>query len=340
MEAFLKKYGRLFQLGFVVIFAALLGFAVNEYLAIHLAPFTVPEFNTKATRDKPSLTRPVAVSTRSFKKGIADRCLFGCVDAAEAPSCPDGCGEGEVCQAGACVTIEPESPQDSDIAVQSDLNVKLQGSMVAKRPEYSLALIAENGGKTTYIVGLGDRIMGEADVVEIRRDRVIIRRNGRLEYIKIEDSISGSPTIRPTSSYTAGERDIKPPALPAAVKPPKAAPSNDVAKKVTANRFEVDRKSLNEQLADPEKIAKAARIVPVYDKAGKSNGIKLINVSDSSVYSKIGIQTGDIVRSINGQKIDSQAKALQLLDSMRNASNVAIEVERRGKKETMEYTVK
>ncbi len=337
MEPFLKKYSPLIQVGFVVILAALLGFAVNEFFAIKLAPFTVPKVSSVATPDKKTKA-PVAVSARSYKKAIADRCLFGCADVVEAAACPEGCAEGEVCQGGVCVAVEPETPQDGDYATQSDLNVKLMGSMVSGKPEYSLALVSESGTKTSYIVGIGDRIMGEAEIIEIRRDRIIFRRNGRLEYIKIENSISGSPGIRPKSSTISSVgKDIKPLYAPPAAA--KAAAATSV-KQVSANKFEIDRKSLNEQLSDREGLAKAARLVPVYDKDGKSNGIKLINVSNSSVYSQIGIKTGDIVKSINGQKIDSQAKALQLLDSMKNQSKVAIEVERRGKKETMEYTVK
>jgi len=337
MEPFLKKYGPLIHIGFVVILAALLGFAVNEFFAIKLAPYTVPTINTIATPDK--TTKPaVTVSARSYKKAIADRCLFGCADVVESLACPDGCDEGEVCQSGACVKVEPETIQDGDFAIQSDLNIKLLGSMVSRKPEYSLALVSENGTKTSYIVGIGDRIMGESEVIEIRRDRIIFRRNARLEYIKIENSISGSPGIRPQgSTISAVGKDIKAPYAPPAAK--KAAAATGV-KQVSANKFEIDRKSLNDELSDRERLAKAARLVPVYDKNGKSNGIKLINVADSSVYSKIGIKTGDIVKSINGQKIDSQAKALQLLDSMKNQSKVAIEVERRGKKETMDYTIK
>lgn len=340
MEPFLKKYARLIHLAFVVIFAGLLGFALTEYLAVALAPFTVPEVETAKASDKPSKKPAVTITAQSFKKGIADRCLFGCSDAAEVPACPDGCADGEVCQNGACVKVEAEVPQNSELAVQSDLAVKLMGSMVARTPEHSLALVAESSSKTTFIVGIGDRLMNEAEVVEIRRDRIIFRRNARLEYVRIEASIMGAPSIRPKVSNSApsnDEKDVKRPVVPAIAQNSK--PPIDV-KKLAQNKFEIDRAALNEQLSDPEKLAKAARIVPVYDKNGKSNGIKLINVSDSSVYKQIGIQTGDVVMAINGQKIDSQAKALQLLDSMKNASKVSIEVERQGRKETMEYSVK
>ena len=105
------------------------------------------------------------------------------------------------------------------------------------------------------------------------------------------------------------------------------------------NRFEIDRKAINDQLSNPELLAKQAQIVPNY-KDGKNHGIKLIGVQPSSVYSKIGIQNGDIVLGISGQKIDSQAKALQLLDNMRSQNNVKIEIERRGKTQSIEYTVK
>lgn len=347
MEQVLRKYSRVITLAFISLFAIMLALVLNEFIAVQLAPMTVPEFAKVAP---PKTSAPPKSLTQDYKTAVVERCLFGCVDAVDPNICPGGCGDNEVCQAGTCVPLSQDTVADTDVAVASDLNVKLVGCMVAKKPEYSLALVTENATKATYIVGVGDQLL-DAEVVEIRRDRVMVRRNARMEYIAIVDALAGSPSfaaspLNPRAAASAA-MDIKPntallsPSITAAseVIQKEEAMSKEGVRVVGKNTYEIDRKAINEQLSNPEVLAKQAQIVPNY-KEGKSHGIKLIGIQPSSVYSKIGIRNGDIIIGIGGQKIDSQARALALLDGMRSQSNVKIDIERGGKTETVEYTVK
>lgn len=348
MEQALRKYNRLIFLGFIALFAMLSAVLVNEGIAIQLAPFTVPDLPIPAKTEAPK-AMPLT-QNQNFKRTLSERCLFGCADPVDPNVCEEECAEDQVCQSGKCVSVETEAQMDTDIAVLSDLNVKLIGCMVAKKPEYSLALVTENSTNATYIVGVGEDLLG-AEVIEIRRDRVMIRRSGRVEYIAIVNAMAGAPSLASSPLINRGAMaamDIKP--NTATISPSITSAAAEVIKREEAqskegvtslgnNRFEIDRKAINDQLSNPQLLAKQAQIVPNY-KDGKNHGIKLIGVQPASVYSKIGIQNGDIVLGIGGQKIDSQAKALQLLDNMRSQNNVKIEVERRGKTQTIEYTVK
>ena len=347
MESFLKKYGWAIHLAIIALIAGLIGASVNQFIAIQLAPLTVPELaelSKDATKTKRS-NRPTA--RRDLKRAIVQRCLFGCDENVDANACPGGCAEDEVCQAGACVPSSNEIA-NGELAVLSDLDMKLTGCMVARDPAFSLALMSDGSSKQTHIASVGDMLLGEAEVVEIRRDRIILKRNGRREYIRLEGSIGGKPSstvlasATPLSTYPPAATDLKRVARPkpdfnADAKAKKAAKKG--VKEVGKNKFVLDRKSLNNQLSDPAKLAKQAKIVPNY-KNGKNHGIKLATVAPGSVYSKIGIQSGDIVLSIDGKKITSQAKALELLDGMRNSSSAQIEIERRGKRKSLSYTVK
>lgn len=348
MEQVLRKYSRVITLGFISLFAVMLALVLNEFIAVQLAPLTVPEF-AKVT--PPKTSAPPKSLTQDYKTAVVERCLFGCVDAVDPNVCPGGCGDNEVCQSGACVPLSEEAPVDTNVAVASDLNVKLVGCMVAKKPEYSLALVTENATKATYIVGVGDQLL-DSEVIEIRRDRVMVRRNARVEYIAIVDALAGSPSFASSplinrSAAAAAAMDIKPntailsPSITAAseVIQKEQAMATEGVRVVGKNTYEIDRKTINDQLSNPEVLAKQAQIVPNY-KEGKNHGIKLIGIQPSSVYSKIGIRNGDIIIGIGGQKIDSQARALALLDGMRSKNNVKIDIERGGKTETVEYTVK
>ncbi len=344
MEAFLKKYGWLVHLAIIALISALLGVAVNQIVAINLAPYTVPELAELSTSSMTSTRTSPRQRNKNLKQPIIKRCLFGCSDEPAVDECPEGCPEGEVCQTGKCVPLN-DGPINNELMVESDLKVKLMGCMVAKKPDYSLALLSDNG-KQTFILGVGDMVLGEGEIIEIRRDRIIIKRNNRNEYIRLANSIGGAPTAQSTGrAFSAAERDEKSPS--AVPKPPdisKAAAKEDAKRKegvseVAPNKFEIDKATLDKQLSDPKELAKQARILPNY-KNGKPAGIKLVGVNPGSVYAKIGIQTGDVITAINGKKVTSQARAMELLDGLRGASGARIEVERGGKSQSLSYTVK
>jgi general secretion pathway protein C len=362
MEARLQKYGWIINLVLIGLAALILAFAASEVIAIYLAPYRVPEIAIKV--DDPETKRPArrpAPRMNNFSRTIIDRCLFGCPEEAAPAACPEPCEPGQVCQDGTCVQIAPQGgvANSDGLPVPSDLEVKLLGAMVAANPDYSVALVQDPSSKTTYVAGIGEFIGPDAEVVEIYRDRVILRRKGRLEFIKLDASLMGNPTATRTLA-SAGTGTFAPPGLnpaendanvPKLRDDPDAPSSPEEAKeqaekknsegvrKVGDGKFELERSAVEDQLNDPKQLAKQARIIPNYSD-GKRDGIKLVGVTPGGVFGKIGIQSGDVVRSINGQQVTSQNRAFELLDGMRKANNVKIQIERGGKRQTIEYSIK
>lgn len=352
MESILQKWGWVGHLLIIAVAATLLANAVTRYIAIELAPLTVPELPEFAKKSPKASTTPKAKPrAKSFSQAIIRRCLFGCPEEApDANACPDGCPDGQQCQAGECVEAPNSTP--SELLVASALGVKLMGAMVADNAEFSLALFSDDKGKTTFILSIGDHLMGQAEVVDIRRDRVIVRNGSQLEYIKLENSLSGAPTLTSTvANLPPGATDIKRTPTGAALAarggtPPAPATvtqqdkEKEKVKEVAEDTFELDSESVNAELGNAEKLAKAARVVPNYDENGKSAGIKLVGVRSDSVYNKLGIESGDVVTSIGGTRVKNQAHAFELLQGLKGKKNASIEIERRGQSKTLKYSVK
>src|SRR5262249_37746164 len=76
------------------------------------------------------------------------------------------------------------------------------------------------------------------------------------------------------------------------------------------------------------RIGVQARLVPAL-KNGVYQGMKIFLVLPSSLYAKIGIQNGDVIRRINGAAPEPN-KAFEVYGMLKGATPVDVELERRG----------
>lgn len=344
MQLFFQKYAWIVKFLIVGVVAILLAVALNRVAAIYLAPLTVPEVSLD-TKKKRTIKK-VSARLKNFSSPIKTKCLFGCLEASAVTTtteCPDGCGAGESCQDGTCVANAVTD--NSSLPIKSDIGAKLLGAMVAGNPDYSTALLVASD--QTYVVGIGENIL-DAQIVEIRRDRIIIRRNGRLEYLKLENTIGGNPRIAAAkaSGLSREAMDLKPtsypdlrPSIPKNISSAKSSLSG--VKKISANEFQLDKAFFDRELANTGKLAKEASIAPNYDATGvKRDGIKMMGVKSGSVFETLGIQSNDVVKKIGGTKVQNQAHALELLNKLKGKSSASIEVERKGASKVLKYKVK
>ncbi|MGM0558351.1 MAG: type II secretion system protein GspC [Myxococcota bacterium] len=343
MEDFLRKYGWVLTLAFIAVGSTLVAIGINNLLASQLAPYTVPDLPEVKEQVADKGPQRNLAGIRQWDGTIADLCLFGCKDVEEQNECPGGCAEGEECQEGVCVPLEEESrPRDSSIPVESDAPLKLLGTMSAENARYSMALIMDEDSNQTHVVSPDDYIDQDILVVEVRRDRVVFERDGQLEFIRMANSISGNPT--PVS--------VGPAAVPTPVRPSvsldkgiqkklakKAADDGgDAVEKAGDGDYKVDRESIKKQLDNPKDLATQGRVIPNY-KNGQRNGLKIVGVRPNSVYQDLGIQSGDVLRGVNGREINTQQEALELFEKLKTEDEVEIQVERRGQQKELKYNI-
>jgi general secretion pathway protein C len=83
----------------------------------------------------------------------------------------------------------------------------------------------------------------------------------------------------------------------------------------------VPRDELNRWLTNLPEVATQARIVP------------------DSLYAKLGIQNGDVIRRINGYEMNSPDRALEVYQKVRDAVRIEIDLERRGEGLRNSYSI-
>jgi general secretion pathway protein C len=229
------------------------------------------------------------------------------------------------------VVAEPTVPEvDLNAApVKSALRVKLLGTLVSENmPQWSVASIQDIVTLKTNTYMVDDMVLGVAKVLEIERLRVIVLNNNRKEYI------DGTP----------GDGAGAPPPPPVAAKPVDAAPPPSVAlgagvKQLDENTYEIPRAEIDKTLANLNDVAMQARIVPAF-KDGVAQGFKLFSIRPDSIYSKIGVQNGDVIKRINGFDLNSPEKALEIYSKLKESSRIDIEIERNGASQRKTYNVK
>jgi general secretion pathway protein C len=268
-------------------------------------------------------------------------------EAAIAPalSAPTGRGATRVAQAEAPAALDlprlaqltnlplPKTETDEDTPrpdmsaepVRTSLRLRLLGTLVSTAAGWSIGSILDLNNQKSSTVMVGDRVQN-AEVLSIERDRVIIANNGRREYIGAEAG-DGAPAPPPIAT-------TRPVTEPAGNQPYGAG-----IKALDDSNYEVPRNEVDRALANLNDLAMQARIVPAF-KDGQAEGFKLFSIRPDSLYSKIGIVNGDVIKRINGFEMNSPEKALEVYTKLKDANRIDIEVDRNGQTLRKTYNVR
>lgn len=325
----------------IAVVAFLVATILNQILAAQLAPLTVPklpQYSTKTTTANDDGGDDSAPADR-WNDMLEGRCFYGCPGQSEEEknTCPDGCPDGKECQKGKCVPVEDEKPDKpkSDVPVESDIDVKLLGCMVAQDPRYSMALIQDGQSQETYVVGPGDVLPQEARILKIERDRIFIMRDGRKEYIQLAETIGGDPSPvsiskvsqdRPADSRSDSDGGNG------------RGGSGESVERKSATEYAVPKDKLEEKLENPRELAQEVRVLPNYENENRE-GLKMVGVSPSGIFSELGFESGDVVHSVGGEELSSQKDAMEMLERLRSQESVDVTVERNGKRIEREYNL-
>ncbi len=115
-------------------------------------------------------------------------------------------------------------------------------------------------------------------------------------------------------------------------------PSTSSAKsgsiKKTVSRSEIQQKVMN----NLDNAMKGIRAGP-YRVNGKIEGYRLIRVRPYNILYKYGIRSGDIIKRINGKKIDSTEKLYNMWTGVKELTKLSVDVERGGQIVTFDLNI-
>ena len=218
---------------------------------------------------------------------------------------------------------QPVIQQQVIDAPETRLRLSLKGVFASSNPKQALAIIAASKGEDK-IYNIGDKVSGGALLHAVYDDRIILKRKGKLETLRLPKSKLDSRAI-----YT-------PPASKGSSPSSRAAINN-----VTSSRDDQEqsihlRKMRDTLLKDPAKIWQQVRINPVM-KNGAVQGYTLAH-NDQKLMKALNLRKTDIITAVNGESLSDPATLYGLMASLSKQSSLELSVERNGQKQTIQLS--
>jgi len=207
--------------------------------------------------------------------------------------------------------------------VKSQLPLRLMATMEAERAELSLATVYDAQSGSTGIFGMGDSLRAGIEVVGIQTGILHLKNESRFEYLEMGGEIPAAPARvdRPTPPPEEKDAAAASRSIPGAEESIKCA---------TEDSCVVDRKFVEQLMANPAALTNQARIVP-HQKNGETDGFKFYGIRRGSLPKLLGLKNGDMLTEVNGEELKSVDQAMGLVMKLRHASNLSVTLERRGK---------
>lgn len=258
--------------------------------------------------------------------GILRRNIFdhetGALDREPQPAVADTDGEEEE------VITEPWIPGGPP-PPPCDGSMRLVGAFIRMRSaEDSFATITSASGESLlYQSGMD---VDDREVVHIEHNRVILRPRGSavcsLSMFDDAPTVATAPAVAAVSARAEPPGDADSAALEAGIT------------QVSENRYTIERGLVDRLLANQAALMRTARVIP-HEEGGRVVGVKLYGIRRSSLLGRLGIQNGDMMRTINGYDMTAPDSALEAYARLRSADRITINLNRRGSDQTIDYQI-
>ena len=210
-----------------------------------------------------------------------------------------------------------DRPKDCDKADRLTGNIKLIGTIVLSKANFSVATMTTSGPAKSYRVG--DPVENYGSIFEIRRDRVcVLKPDDRLVYIELP----GIPKTFGGPSVATGPRATAVPGIA----------------QVSDTDYEVDRGFLMKSLSDMS-VLQTAYATPYFED-NEIKGFRIQSIDPGSPLLALGLKPNDIITKADNQPINNIAKAQEIMAGASTLDSLSITVIRGGSDVNLNFKVK
>jgi general secretion pathway protein C len=200
-------------------------------------------------------------------------------------------------------------------ASAEELGLRLVGA-IAGGPTASRAIIQDTKSSAAGSYRIGDAV-ASATVEAIQRDAVLLRYQGQPLVLRLRSGASNGAGQKAQNAGDAG---------------PKATAGSQPSSAAGPAGSEPSRAG---SVAD---LFHRVMIEP-YVNNNRTEGLKITGLENVPMAQALGLQNGDVVQSVNGQKLTSKQKAFQVLMKARTQSKIDFQLLRDGKSKNLSFNL-
>ena len=168
---------------------------------------------------------------------------------------------------------------------------KLLGTILESDSAMSIAIVKDTNSERQLILKAGNEICGY-QVAKVKRGEVVLLKEGKTFLL----SFPLGGVTQPIVVVSAAERIV--------------------------NRSAMSKKITDLNMA-------GTQVVPIpCVSAGKVIGIKIVKIKDKAMGKLAGLEEGDVITSINNEKLDSVKKSLEIFHNIQGKENIFVEIKR------------
>ncbi|MES9990698.1 MAG: type II secretion system protein GspC [Candidatus Thiodiazotropha sp.] len=199
------------------------------------------------------------------------------------------------------------------------LNLTLHGVFVADEAEKGEAIIGTSGNVQKYYK-VGNAVMSGVTLEAVFKDRVVLLRNGKSETLRFPKvSNRSAPPVRRKSTSSRGSTRLS--------TGPSAADQ-----RISKNLSKYSDLLRNE----PLKIFDYVRFVPVKSRDGMK-GYRILPQKNRELYNQLGVRPSDLVTSVNGIPLSNDREAMKLIEKLKDATSIQVEIVRNGNPQVLNF---
>lgn len=239
-------------------------------------------------------------------------------------------------------STKPEPERAAEPAKPTELKLKLWGVAMHDDGRPSYCIIEDLNTHKQDLYRVGDKVAGNVTVKSVAWDRIILDRDGRDEILDLATPQGGPLPARPAS--VAGVAPAGAAAGTAAGTSAAGAGrtadqgGNPHIRHVSDNFYNIDRSEVDSALDNMSQLFTQIRAVPHFE-GGQSTGFRLFAIRQNSLFDNIGLRNGDIIQNINGTQINDPARALALIQELRQAQQLNVQILRNKETVNLQYNI-
>lgn len=208
-------------------------------------------------------------------------------------------------------------PDDAPAADQpipeTQLNLLLRGVAASSNTAAAFAIVADPAGKEEFY-RVGDQLPGGAVLKEVHPQHIVLSRGDRFETLRLPQ--------QPLQMNAPAQPTARPPAM--TPMPSAVAPDAGAALQQLREQF----------MHDPQMMANLLQGEPFRD-GGRLIGYRIRPGRDTALFTKFGLQTGDVVTAVNGVSVTDPQGRLDLMRSIGTIEEVTVDLLRNGASQSM-----